>query len=880
MRWYYKLPLRLKSLFLKKRADQELSDELKSHLQYQIDEYVAQGMDLEEARCTALRAMGGLEQVKEGCREMRKVSHVENVVHDLRYGLRTLIKHRGFTFVVVLTLALGIGINTAVFSLVRGILLQPLPYAEPDRLVKIGKSSLTKGILLGLQQRLNKMEVAAVALDRGLTLSGNGQAVRLTGNEVSSNLFSILGATPKFGRLFHPGDEAPGQDHLVILSYALWQSKFGGDPAIIGRTIVLDDLGREVVGVMPPGFSFPSPATQAWVPAEIDLSNAGDLWDFGYNIIGRMRPGSSLAATRAEFDAVFPQVFKTCPFPLADWFVKDADVAFLQDFTVSGVRTTLLSLLGAVALILLIACVNVASLLLSRSTTREREMAIRTALGASRRRIVAQLLTESLLLGVVAGIVGCGLAFFGLSALKAALPAATPRLSGAGIDRYVLGFSAALSIVSGVIFGLVPALQASKPDIEQTLRANAQSAGTSSRRKKLSAALVVAEISMAVILASGAGLLIKSLWGLTHMRAGFSEDQLLFADVTPSDGFCSRHAACVEFYHDLIERSQALPGVRGAALTAVVPLEALSGVPLTVQDRPETNTSPYLAWYFHVSPAYFKTMGIPLLVGRDFNQLDRQDSPSVAIVSKTLAQLLWPGSNPIGKHLKMADAHFPKGDQWITVVGMVDDVRHFKLTPANAAATLKGDVYFPFTQLPPSPMSLVLRSEGDLAALGRALPGTIAAIDAAVPLSHLRTVHEVVAQSESSPRSTMWLFSIFAGLALFLGVIGVYSVLSYSVTQRTREIGIRMAMGASKGQILMLILRQGTLLTLGGIVLGVAGALVLTRLMASLLHGVRPSDPITLLLVSAIVAVAATIATCIPSLRATQVNPTVALKYE
>jgi predicted permease len=880
MRWYYKLSLRLRSFFLTERADQELDHELQFHVQHQIDEYLVRGMDKEEARYAALRAMGALEQIKEECRDMREVRLIQNAIQDLRYGMRTLMKHRVFTFVVVLTLALGIGMNTAVFSLVHGILLQPLPYAQPDRLVRIGKSSLTKGILLGLQQRLRQTEVATVALDEGLNLRGDGQAVRLTGNEVSSNLFSILRATPKLGRVFRPGDEAPGADHLVILSYALWQSKFGADPRMIGRTIILDDVGREVVGVMPAGFAFPSPATQVWIPAEIDLSNPGSLWDFGYDIIGRLRPGASMAAAHAEFDAVFPQVWKTCPFPLPDWFVKEAAFGSLQDFTVSGVRATLLNLLGAVALILLIACVNVASLLLSRSTAREREMAVRAALGASRRRIVAQLLTESLLLGVVAGIVGCGLAFFGLMALKAVLPAGTQRLSSVGIDGYVLGFSAALSIISGVMFGLLPALQVSKPDIEQTLRANAQSAGTSSRRRKISAALVVAEISMAVILASGAGLLIKNLRGLSQMRTGFSEDQVLIADLTPSDAFCSQHNGCLDFYRDLASRAAGLPGVKGAALTAVVPLEALAGVPLTVQDRPDTNTSPHLAWYFQVSPAYFKTMGIPLLQGRDFNSLDGQDAPGVVIVSRALAQLLWHGSNPIGKHLKLADARFTKGTQWSTVVGMVDDVRHFKLPPANAAASLKGDVYFPFTQLPPSPMSLILRSQGDLGALGRALPGTIAAIDAAVPVSHLRTGNQIVAQSESAPRSTMWLFSIFAGLALFLAVIGIYSVLSYSVTQRIREIGIRMAMGASKAQILIMILRQGARLTLAGIILGLAGALALTRLMASLLYGVRPSDPITLIMVSAVVAVAATLATCIPSLRATRVNPTVALKYE
>jgi predicted permease len=811
---------------------------------------------------------------------MRLTHHLHNAIYDFRYGARTLRRYPGFAFVVVLTLALGIGINTAVFSLVHGVLLEPLPYAHPEELVMAGKTNLTKAILVGLQQRLTQTEVATASVNKTFIYSGNGQAVRLAGNEISANMFSLLRVSPKLGRMFGLNDQAPGQDHLVILSYSLWKTRFGGDPNVVGRTIVLNDVGHEVAGVMPPEFSFPTTASQLWVPAEINLSNTEDMWDPGYNVLGRLRPGASIAAARAEFEAVYPQVWKTCPYPLGDWFAKQMDFQSLRDFTVASARTTLPILLGAVAMILLIACVNVASLLLSRSTSREKEIAVRTALGASRSRIIVQLLTESALLGVLAGIVGCALAYFSLIALKAVLPADTPRLANATIDASVLLFSAAISIVSSVIFGLAPALQTSKPDLEQTLRANAASAGVSRGRRRLSAALVVAEISMAVILCSGAGLLIKNLRALSNTHTGFNEDHLLFADVTPTDEFCKQHDKCFEFYRALLDRAEALPGVKSAAYTAAVPMEWFAYVPLIVQDRPETKTTPHLAWYFHISPDYFKTMEIPLLTGRDFNSGDRHDTARVTIISKGVAQALWPGESAMGKHVSFADVPSPNGPEWATIIGVVDDVRHYKIKPVGSRADVKGDIYFPFTQLPPSAMTLVLHAAGDLGDLTRVLPATAAAVDSAVPISRFRTVHEIIARQESAPRSTMWLFSIFAGLALFLGVIGIYSVLSWSVAQRTREIGIRMAMGASKQQVLSMVLRQGGRLIGLGVALGVAGTLALAHVIASLLQGVSASDPVTLILVSAVVVVSAIAATWIPSFRATRVNPIVCLKYE
>ncbi len=874
--------LRLKALLLRKKFDRDLEDEVAFHLAMQegrqraVDPTATNNL----AHEAALQQFGNPTLARENLREMRSFMLLETLWQDVRFGARILRKNPLFALVSIVTLALGIGINTAVFSLVHGILLDPLPYAHPEELVMVGKSSLTRAVLVGLQKRLTQTEVATNSLNKIFVYSGNGQAVRLAGNEISSNMFPLLGVTPKLGRIFGPGDQTPGQDHLVILSYSLWQTRFGGDAKIIGRTVMLNDVGHQVIGIMPAEFSFPATTSQLWVPAEINLSNTDAMWDPGYNIIGRLRPGATIASARAEFESVYPQIWKACPYPLGDWFAKQMGFQSLRDFSVAGTRTTLLGLLGAVAMILLIACVNVAGLLLSRSTAREKEIAVRTALGASRSRITTQLLTESVLLGVVSGIVGCGLAYVSLIALKAVLPADTPRLANATIDTYVLLFSAAISVVSSVIFGLSPALQTARPDIEQTLRANTQSAGVSRSRTKLSSALVVAEICMAVVLTSSAGLLIKNLRTLSQMHTGFIENHILFADVTPTDEFCKQHDACVSFYRSLLDSAEALPGVKSAAYTAVVPMEWFSAVPLLAQDKPETKTTPYYAWYFQISPGYFKTMEIPLMTGRDFNSSDRHDTGKVAIVSKRVAQLLWPGEDPLGKHASFADVSTKNGPEWAAIVGVVNDVRHYKIKPAGFRAGVTGDIYFPFTQQPPSPMTLVLHAAGDIGALSSALPGTVASVDSAVPISHFRSVHEVITREEAGPRSSMWLFSILAGLALFLGALGIYSVLSWSVAQRTREIGIRMAMGASKQQVLAMVLQQGGRLIFMGVVSGIAGTLALARVIASLLQGVSASDPMTLVLVGVVVTVSAIAATLIPSFRATRVNPIVCLKYE
>src|SRR5215471_5718847 len=738
MRWHHKILLRLRSLFLRERVDQELGAELQFHLQQQIDENIAQGMDKEEARYAALRSLGGVEQIKEQCRETRRVGLIENISQDLRYAMRTLRKAPTFTFVVVVTLALGIGVNSAIFSLVNGILLRPLPYAEPDRLAGLWNMSSPKGGILAFQERIHSMDTAAFTVDYGFNLSGNGDAVRLMGNEVSYNLFSLLGAKPQLGRLFAAGDERPGQSRLVILSYGLWTERFGSDPNVVGRSIILNDLPREVVGVMPPDFRFPSASTQLWVPIEVNVAEKKSLWGpFFYFMLGRLHPDVALDAARAETKAAILQAVKTYPYKMGKDYGTWADLSPLQEHATVDVRTTLIVLLGAVGLILLVACVNVANLLLARSTVRQREIAIRGALGASRARIMGQLLTESIFLALVGGTLGTLLAYLSLGVLKAVLPADTPRIADVHVDGFVLGFTLAISLLAGLVFGLAPAFQASRPEIDRTLRANAQAAGTTRKQNRMSALLVAGEIALAVVLVSAAGLLIKSLWRLSNLDLGFNSDHLLSAFITPTDAFCQKNQLCINFYKQLMSDVRSLPGIKDSAVTDTLTLDRsdnLNTVALAVEDLPDySSNSPYLAWEFEVSPGYLNTMQIPLLRGRNFTDFDTQNTPGVVLVSKSLAQTFWPGKDPLGKRLKPSWMK-----EWRTVVGVVDDIRKYKVAASDRFQLFKGDIYFPVAQgivVPPEHLTLMIRADEstDLAIVARELPAIVARINSSVP---------------------------------------------------------------------------------------------------------------------------------------------------
>jgi predicted permease len=876
MRWIRKLPLRIRSLFQKNRVEQELTEELRFHLERLIEEKLAKGMTAAGARYAALRELGVMEQIKEECRDMRRVNYIESFLQDARYGLRQLWRTPGFTAVVVITLALGIGANTAIFSVVDGVLLRPLPYAEPDRLVSAVQFSIPRGFFVAVRDRSRTMDLAAYSYDAGTNLSGHGDAVRLLRSKVSVGLFQLLGVNAALGRVFRNDEE---REEVVILSHALWEEKFGSDPRIIGRWLSLDDVSRQVVGVMPASFSLPWSEAQLWMPLDLDPAK---LWgDFEIRMIGRLRPGVSIPQAQAELSALIPGVDRLMPWRMPDRWGYDAQVISLASYTVGDVRSKLLILLGAVGLVLLIACANVVNLLLGKAAGRRREIAIRAALGAGRWRILRQLLTESVLLALGGGAMGLVMAFQGIGFLRILLPANTPRLTNVAMDWRVLIFTATLAILTGVLFGLAPALSASRLNLEQQLKASAERTGVGRRQRLLSSALVVTEVALAVVVVVGAGLLARSLWALTHRDAGLQPEHLLTAHIEQIDSRC--RGGCMNFYNDLIQRVSGLPGVQSVAAAEAVPGSGVYPTALSVEGHPDSvnGAHPLQAWEFVVTPDYLRTMGIPLLRGRDFTDADRAGSQEVVLLSASAARRFWPGQDVIGKRIKLSWR-----DDWRVVVGVVGDVREYGLAnnPEWGGGTV-GDVYFPYAQGTldpgwPAAMTLLARCQRDPVQLAEDLRTVVSSVDANVPVSEVKTMGSVLSGSVAEPRSTTWLFLSFAVLALSLGTVGVYSVISYSVVERFHEIGVRVALGALKRNILKMILQEGMGLAVAGVVLGMIGALAASRVISSLLYGVKSHDLLTFLGVSVLIPSIALAACYVPARRATKVDPMVALRYE
>jgi putative ABC transport system permease protein len=801
---------------------------------------------------------------------------------DLRYALRMLRQNPGFTAVAVLTLALGIGANTAIFSVVSGVLLRPLPYPDPNRLVSV-TGDYPRGAFVAMREQLRTMDVAVYAEGYQFNLTGLGDPLRLTGAPVSAELFSILGAHPELGRTFRSGEDLAGQDSFVILSHALWQQKFASDPQIIGRWITLEGAGYQVVGVMPPAFRFPSPETRLWVPLNIDSRQPEKYWAGDYMpMIGRLRPGATIAQASAEAHSLQPQLRSLFPWPMPPTWNPDVTVVSLRQGMVSDERVRMLILLAAVALVLLIACANVANLMLSRAATRQREFAIRSVLGAGRQRMIRQLLTESSLIALIGGALGLFFAVNGLALLKSVLPADLPRLADIGIDWRVLCFTALLALLTGIVFGLVPALHFSRTNFAESLKSG-ERGSTVSGIRRLRSALVTSEVALAVLLVIAAGLLIRSLWSLSHVNPGFRPESIMTARISPNESFCAEPQRCQNFYHELLDRVRALPGVNGAALVSTLPLGGrVTKLSARVEDHPPSSSAPLpLFWENMVSPGYFQLMNIRLLSGRTFTDADSTATPPVTIVTASTARRYWPRENPIGKHIK------PSGENnWYTVVGVVADVRGYDLQH-NVPDWMNGAVYVPYGSyaegeggLPPVQMTLTLRTSADQAQTANLLRSTVASLNPEVPVTEVRPMRSFLADAISTPRSTTSLFVAFAALALALGVTGIYGVLSYFVAQRTREIGIRVALGAQRSHVLTLVLMEGAKMSGLGIVIGIAAALALTRLMRSLLYGVGAGDPLTYLGVVFVIAVVTLLACYIPARRAMRVDPMVALRYE
>jgi predicted permease len=807
---------------------------------------------------------------------------METFWQDIQYGLRLLRKDPGFTAVAVITLALGIGANAAIFSLVDGILLRALPYSRSEQLISV-TGTYPRGAFVAMREQMRTIDLAAYAEGHEFNLTGRGEPVRLTGTMVSAEMFSILGVRPELGRAFSSGEDLAGQDSYVVLSYALWKQRFGGDPAIIGRSIELEGAGRQVLGVMPPDFHFPSPKTQVWIPLHNDPRNLEAYWagDF-MPVIGRLRPGATLPQAQAEVRLFQSQVPALFPWTMPASWNASVSVIALQNGMVADVRLRLLLLLGAAALVLLIACANVANLTLSRAAAREKEMGIRSALGAKPERIARQLLTESVVLASLGGLVGLAVAAAGLALVKVTLPAETPRLGDVHLNWQVLAFTAAITILTGLIFGLAPVLRSTGAALTDSMRAGGRGVA-SAVSPRLRASLVVAEIGLAVLLIVSAGLLIRSFWTLSHLNPGFRSDHLVTARITPNEAFCSDSARCLSFYRNTLEQVQGSAGVDGAALVNTLPLggrvskRSIDPEGFVV---PPSETSPVF-WLNVVTPDYFRVMGMSVLSGTSFSAADLSGNPPVAVVTAATARRFWPDQNAVGKHVR-----FVGEKDWRTVIGVIADVRAYDLE-GNLPEWIKGTVYVPFSPRAsledgriPAEMTIALRTSLGESQAGAALRRIVGDLNQDVPVSEVKTMGAVVSDAVSTPASTMSLFVAFAGLALILGMVGIYGVLSFLVAKRTREIGIRIALGAQRRNVLWLVMREGARFALLGIALGLTGAFLLTRFLSSELYGISPIDPVTYLGVAVAMAAITLLACYVPARRAMRVDPLIALRYD
>lgn len=875
---------RIVAMFRRTRDSRELETEISHHLDRAIEENLQAAMSPQEARRRALIHFGGTQQAREAAHEVRSLHWLETLAQDLRYGARMLRKYPGFTLVSVLTLALGIGANTAIFSLVDSILLRPLPFAQPENLVSL-TGTYPKGAFVALRDQVRSMDVATYAEGHELNLTEQGEEpVRLTGALVSAEFFMVLGVRPVLGGPFTPGDDKAGQDNYVILSHSVWQQRFGSDPSIIGRNIKLEGVSRQVRGVMPADFHFPSAKTQVWIPLHNDPSDTIAYWagDF-MPIIGRLRPGAGIPRARTEIRLFQSGVGKLFPWAMPDSWNANISVVELKHDMVSDVRSRLILLLGAVGLILLIACVNVANLALSRAGTREKEIALRLAMGADARRVIRQLLTESVLLALIGGILGLLLATQGLQLLKFTLPADTPRLADAQIDWRVLVFTGVLAILTGFLFGLAPALQSSRTALASTLNAVARGAAASVSHR-LRGALAVAEIALAVLLIVSAGLLIRSFWSLSHVDPGFRTTRLLTARITPNQSFCNEPARCISFYRDLLDRLHGAPGVSSAALVNTLPLGGrVAKRALEIENRvTPPGDNPPLFWMDVVTPDYFRVMNIPVVSGRAFTPEDLASSTSpVAVISAATARRFWPGQNVVGVHLRLSSE-----EEWRTIVGVVPDVRAYDLQ-RSVPDWINGTIYLPYNEKAtleggrvPSDMSVVVQTGLEETQMQDTLRHTVTGLGADIPVSEVKPMHEVVSESVSTSASTTVLFVAFAALAVVLGAIGIYGVLSFLVSTRTREIGIRISLGALPRDVLWLILKEGTQFSLTGVALGLASAFIFTRLLASELYGVSPADPLTFAAAALLMLLVTLLACYVPTRRAMRVDPMITLRSE
>ncbi|HEV2351987.1 MAG TPA: ABC transporter permease [Terriglobia bacterium] len=876
-------------LFHRQAREKDLDEEVQAHLRMAAQERITQGETADQAHASAVREFGNEVLVKEVTRQMWGLRWLETLLQDMRYGLRQLRRSPGFALVAVLMLALGIGANTAIFSVVYAVLLKPLPFRSPGQLVRVFEANDRAGVSAeGCSypefqewQRQNHVfsGIAAVQAHE-LTLTGRGEPTVVRVGDVTADFFSVLGVAPQMGRAFLPADDEQGAAPAVVISDGLWRSQFGADPVLIGSIIVLDKRPFTVVGVMPGDFRFSllgeGPSRQLWIPIVQDpvfgpIARRPTV-DFG-TAIARLKPGVSAAQGLAEMQAFGNRLAQQ--FHPGD-VGRTIRFASLREAVTGDASAPLLLLLAAVGLVLLIACANVANLLLARATSRAKEFALRAALGAGRARILSQLLTESAVLGLLSAAAGISLAFWGVHGLSALIPSTFPRAGSIRVDGTVLGFALLLSLSASLLFGLAPALFAADPRIQTTLQESAGRSGEARGRRRARNFLVAAEVALAMVLLVGAGLLIRSFAALLSVNPGFETRHVLSAEVSLPQFEYQTPQQWVTFSEELLSRIQAEPDLRDAAIALPLPFgnQGPANLPFRIANRaPLPGGRITTADYVSVSPDYFHVVGIPLLRGRTFSRQDSMSAPRVAIISQELARTYFPHRNPLGQQLVfglLADGNVSR-----EIVGVVGDVRDAALNKTPGPM-----MYVPFAQAPLWGVGLVIKTSSSADAAAHAIRLKVREVDRDLPVTDIEWMSEAVDASLGQARLRTWLLGIFGAMALALAAIGIFGVVSYSVSCRTHEIGIRMALGATRENVLALILSESARPVLLGLALGIPAALVLARFLSSLLYGVRPTDPLTLAAVAILLTLVALVASAIPARRATRVDPMVALRYE
>jgi putative ABC transport system permease protein len=878
------------------RLENEMDTELRFHLQAHAEELMQKGLPREEALRRARLEFGGMETAKEECREASRANLLETLIQDLRYGMRMMLRTPGLTVTAIIVLALGIGANSAIFSVVNAVLLRPLPFDQPERLMQIWHTpppasfpgiptfAVSPANFLDWRGQSRTFEGMSAYGFGKYTLSGSGRPEVIQMVAVTNGFFSVLHAQPILGRVFGAEEDEAGREQEVILSYGEWRSRFGGDREIVGKTLQLNSRAFTVVGVMGPAFEFPISSDpedrpQMWKPLAWTDRERAIRDNHNYGVVARLKMGVSLKQAQAELDAISSRLALQYPNENKGW---GAIAIPVRDDLVSDVRPALLILLGAVALVLLIACANVANLMLSKALSRRKEMAVRAALGASRRRLLQQALSETLLLALAGGALGLIFAHYGVILIVKFLAQRLPLSSEIRVDGWVLAFTLGVSLATGIAAGLLPALRMSKTNVNEALKQGLGRTASDSGGNGTRNVLVVCEVALSLMLLIGAGLLIHSLWMLRRTNPGFDPNQVVTMSLSMSPGKFAGPTQQIAYFGRVLDRVRSLPGVQSAGLIDSLPLSndgshqpfSIEGHPVApMADMPEVDVR-------LVTPGYISAMHIPLLSGRDVDDSDVAGRPGAVLISESMAKSFWPKEDPIGKRLTLY--FYP--DLPRTVVGVVADVKISAINETQPEPMLylslgqlsapRGEDWRSFG------MKLVARTNAAPLGMAPAITNAIREMDAEVPLLNIQTMDDSVSASLSPQRFTMLLLAAFAGLALILAVVGIYSVMSYSVSRRTHEIGIRVSLGASRADVLLLVVRQGMLLALAGLGIGVVGALMLSRVMRSQLYGVQPTDPVTFVSVASLLMVVVLAASYIPARRAMRVDPTVALRYE